>query len=453
MRTVIKNWCYEYVSMAELRDGLFQAVDINRDVVTRSRTPSDWLLARACQLAGQQHMLENMTRVWRGLLSALLLLLGIALVAGVSAGLASLGSMSAPVNVIWSLLGLILMPTVTLIVWLASLALRSSSPPWFGKIWQGATSRLLGDSPQFDAWQAWLALARHTGTLRVWLALVSHLVWLVLLLGSLAALIVAFSLRHYTFVWETTWLSVDVFVRLASLIGSLSGWLGFSMPDAATVAASGNQALDDAVVRMQWANWLVGSVLVLGVVPRLLSLSGCLLTIWGRYRRHRPDCESSYAKAVLAQIRHDSASGVSDGPPGKLDQWESLPVAAGQVLDDAKVEVVGLDLVSMPAWTQHWPSLGIVDDRSSRASVLDSLGQQMPARLLIVVDAGQTPDRGSISLARELAARAGQARVFLQLRQDGPDRSGLWSARLSEAGLPLLLQSEGQAQQWLRGAA
>lgn len=451
LQTLIKNWCYQYLSILELRHGLFQDAEINRAVAAQQASSSEQLLDRAWRLVRRQRSLEQITQIQRYLVSIIVVLFLIALGVGGSAAMAALGAGDNPVNVIWSLLGLLLMPTVTLALWLVSLALNSTSPPWFGRVWQEISTRLLGRSSLLDAWKAWLELARQAGALTLWLALMSHLIWLALLSGGVIAMVAAFSLKHYTFVWETTWLSGDVFVSLALLIGNLSGWLGLSMPDAASIAASGNHALDDPVVRMQWANWLVGSVFVLGVLPRLLAATGCVLAIWRCYRRYSPNPNTAYAKAVLAQIRHDAAVELRDGPPGVKDQWQLLhnPWQG----ESGDIAVVGLDLKQMPEWSKAWPGLGVVDDRQTRADALALLKGRPPERLLIVVDAGQTPDRGSVSLARELASFAGKARVVMQPREGGADRSELWLAKLIEAGMELPFKNQQQATQWLGGAS
>ncbi|MDP1068928.1 DUF2868 domain-containing protein, partial [Klebsiella pneumoniae] len=79
-------------------------------------------------------------------------------------------------------------------------------------------------------------------------------------------------------------------------------------------------------------------------------------------------------------------------------------------------------MTALPDWVSAWPGLGVVDDRDSRQEVFARLEEYRPERLLIVVDGGQTPDRGSVSLVRDLSGKAGQARVFLQPRASGLQR-------------------------------
>lgn len=450
---MIKIWCYHYISRLELRDGLIHDESINRQADASSSSVPDQLVERAWLLATQKNLLEQYGQIRQVIGSAMAVLLVLGLVAGGSAALAALGSGSTPVNVIWSLMGLLLMPTITLIVWLVSVFLPGAGAPWFGRIWQSMLNRFIGRSDLLDAWHAWLDMTRQAITMRLWMGLTSHLLWFALLLGGVVTMIAAFSLRHYTFLWETTWLSVDVFVTLASLIGAPAGWLGLSVPDATAIAASGNQALDDPLVRMQWANWLVGAIAVLGVLPRVVAASGCAVSIWARLRRQKPDSQSAYAQAVLAQIRHDVGTQLLDGPPGDADQFEPVVGLQDDQRDFSGTVVVGVDMVALPDWVKVWPALGIVDDRQSRQAVFDRLQKHCPERLLIVVDGGQTPDRGSVALVRDLAGKAGRARVFLQPRASGLHRDDLWRAKLVESGLQAPLSAQEQASDWLAGAS
>ena len=59
----------------------------------------------------------------------------------------------------------------------------------------------------------------------------------------------------------------------------LPAQIGFPVPDAALVAASGNAVMMEEGGRHAWAGWLLGCVLAYGVLPRLLLTLGCVL-LW-----------------------------------------------------------------------------------------------------------------------------------------------------------------------------
>ncbi|MDT6082635.1 DUF2868 domain-containing protein, partial [Streptococcus pneumoniae] len=76
----------------------------------------------------------------------------------------------------------------------------------------------------------------------------------------------------------------DPFIQLTQALGALPSLLGFAVPDEAMIRASGDSqpALD--VARQAWASWLLGVVLVYGLLPRVL-LAGLCLWRWRQGRQ------------------------------------------------------------------------------------------------------------------------------------------------------------------------
>ena len=91
-----------------------------------------------------------------------------------------------------------------------------------------------------------------------------------------------------------------------------------------------------------------------------------------------------------------------------------------------------------------WPPAGLpdasrmagnLDTREQRNRLLDALSQAAASRLLIACDARQTPDRGTLALIAELAAHAGQTRVWLRAPAAADTREPVWRERLAALGL------------------
>ena len=91
-----------------------------------------------------------------------------------------------------------------------------------------------------------------------------------------------------------------------------------------------------------------------------------------------------------------------------------------------------------------WPPAGLpdairmagnLDTREQRNRLLDVLSQAAASRLLIACDARQTPDRGTLALIAELAAHAGQTRVWLRAPAAADTREPVWRERLAALGL------------------
>src|SRR5690606_39967004 len=96
------------------------------------------------------------------------------------------------------------------------------------------------------------------------------------LVAGRATLLLWLAARRYDFVWETTILGGDTFIALTQAIGALPALLGFSLPDIDTIRASGDAAIASEGARQSWAGWLIGVVLVYGLLPRLLLALLCL---------------------------------------------------------------------------------------------------------------------------------------------------------------------------------
>ena len=262
MRYLDDAWRYELVRLNESESTWLNDTLANREVVqqTDNRLPQLW--RRAQLLAPGLGAVTTMQNVTSTLKASAMILGLLAIVLGLSAGLAALGDSAEPVNVIWALLAVLLVPTLSLLLWIVSCLLPQAKGGWLGQGWEWVANRWLSRGKAARAWRAWLNVAEERQATKWWLAVVTHSFWVATLAGALLALLVAFSLRHYTFMWQTTWLEAAVFVELAQAISVFPAWLGFNVPEAQTILMSGNQAVDQSTIRTQWAHWLVGAVLL-----------------------------------------------------------------------------------------------------------------------------------------------------------------------------------------------
>mgnify|MGYP006191597929 CR=1 FL=1 len=265
--------------------------------------------------------------------------------------------------------------------------------------------------------------------------------WLLALLSALVIVLTLLATRRYGFVWETTILSGATFVNLTQALGALPALLGFSVPSEAMIRASGDAALNIESARQAWAAWLVGVLLVYGIVPRLLLT---LLCLW-RWKRGRGDLRLDLNLPGYAQLRErlmpsSERLGVSDAAPQQLHQVEG----GSHGLHSDGALLVGIELDDQRPWPPALPKTvkdaGILDSRESRQKLLEQLTRFPPARLLIACDPRRSPDRGSLALIAELARNATASRVWLLQAPAGQaldaERLGDWHAALEQLGLP-----------------
>lgn len=412
----------------------------------------------------------------------------LALVLGFGAAAGVLGDGARPVNVVWTLGGLLGVHLLSLLLWLVTLALQGGARGGFqhggvlGRAWLAVTAFLDRSKAAADLPLALGGLLGR-GRLAAWgVGAANHALWFAALLGATLGVLALLATRRYGFVWETTILPADTFISLSAALGALPGMMGFPVPDAATVAASGDAPMLDEAGRRAWAGWLVGALVVYGVLPRLALMLFCGL-MWRHgtrglaldltrpgYARLRPllmpDSERIGVRdpepAAMPRPRRQGAIARGDGSVvavalelGDDLRWPDILVARS-VRNDAGGMTAALD--SAPA--RVWQDGGRLDSREQRRVARELFAAHPPRRLLVAVDARQTPDRGSLGLIAELADHAQSIRVWLAGAggQAGADsdvaalgRMRQWRDGLAGIGLgeDLALSDGAAARAWL----
>jgi len=453
MQTFDNAWCYESVRLRESQKPRLDDHHANQLAILAGPDVRAQLLARATELARLAGVDTAQQTAKQFMRVGLILLWCVSFVVGASAGIASLGDATRPVNLLWALGSLLLVPSIAMVVWLATLLTRTSGGGWIGRLWQTVVARLLKPGATTSTWQAWLQLTKDAGANRWWFAFLTHSMWFWVLSGMLLAVMVSFSLRHFTFEWQTTWLSSDVFVQLAQIVGALPNAIGFSTPDTEMIAASGNAAIDEPFVRLAWANWLVGAIFVFGWLPRLILASVSWAYLRSRRLTYTIQIDDAYALAIRSKLDRLIAYSTVDGPAGAQDHWQTM---VGIATDQACTEsaVLALEAGLPAALHARLPAESIVlppvDDGQSRRDALARLERLKPARLLVLVDARQTPDRGLIGTILSMGSQAVNTQVLLMHSSDSRARLGIWRERLNGIGLSGVNEQIDQALAWLR---
>ncbi len=411
------------------------------------------VLRRAAVLEGAAGWREAIRR-WQGRARLVLVLaFALACVFGFGAAAGALGDGTRPVNVVWTLGGLLGVHLLSLLLWLASLALQGRARGdalhqggVLGRAWLAVTgwldrSREAADLP--------LALGGLLGSGRgaAWgVGAANHTLWFGALAGATLGVLVLLATRRYGFVWETTILPSDTFVALSTALGALPGMLGFPVPDAATVLASGDASMLDEAGRRAWAGWLVGAMTIYGMLPRL-ALALLCFGLWRRATRAivldlgRP----GYARLRPLLMPDSERIGVRDPEPAAMPHPQRHAVVAQ---GDGGAVAVALELGDDLAWphalaagrddvaaaTPAWEDGGRLDSREQRRGVRARFAAHPPVRLVVAVDARQTPDRGSLGLIAELADHAQAMRIWL-------------------AGVDAAAERAGRLRQWREGLA
>ena len=434
-------WLTEAVRLREEHAGPLDDLEANRlarsaggDLPTRISRRALWLAERDGLAGALQHWLQ-------GARLALLVLAIVALVSGAGLGFAALGDGQTPVNVFWALGTLLGLNLILLLSWVLGLVFAGEHGATLGRLWLWLSEKLARDAKAAQLPPALLLLLQRQKLNRWALGVLVNSLWLLALLSALVITLLLMATRRYGFVWETTLLSADTFVALTQALGALPALLGFNVPTVEMIRASGDAALSTESARQAWATWLVGVLLVYGVLPRLLL---ALLCLW-RWRRGRQALRLDLNLPGYAQLRErlmpsSERLGVSDAAPAQLHRVESGVSAQ----DTEGALLVAIELDPQRPWPPKLPdavkNAGILDSRESRHKLLEQLSRFPPARLAIACDPRRSPDRGSLALIGELARSAAATRIWLLQAPPGEaldaERLGDWHTALQQLDVP-----------------
>lgn len=439
--TALQNlWLTETIRLREEHAGPLEDQEANRlarasggNLATRIRHRARWLAERDGLTEALRHWLQ-------GARLALIALALLAIISGAGLGFAALGDGQTPVNVFWALGSLLGLNLILLISWALGLIFAGEQGAALGRLWLWLSEKLARDAKAAQLAPALLLLLQRHKLNRWALGVLVNGLWLLAMLSALVIVLMLMATRRYGFVWETTILGGETFVAMTQALGALPALLGFSVPTVEMIRASGDTALNIESARQAWAAWLVGVLLVYGVVPRL---GLALLCLW-HWRRGRATLRLDLNLPGYAQLRErlmpsSERLGVNDAAPAQLHPIEN----AVSAMDSDGALLVAIELDDRP-WPPKLPetvkNAGILDSRESRHKLLEQLSRFPPARLAIACDPRRSPDRGSLALIAELARSASATRVWLLQAPPGEaldaERLGDWHTALQQLQLP-----------------
>lgn len=437
--TPLQNlWLTETVRLREEHAGPLDDLEANRlaraaggDLPSRIQRRALWLAERDGLTTALKHWLQ-------GARLALVLLMILAMLSGAGLAFAALGQ--TPVNVFWALGSLLGLNLILLLSWALGLIFAGEHGATLGRLWLWLSEKLARDAKAAQLAPALLLMLQRKKLNRWALGALVNGLWLLVMLSALVLLLTLMATRRYGFVWETTILSADTFIHITQALGHLPSLLGFNVPTVDMIRASGDGALDIESARQAWATWLVGVLVVYGVLPRLML---ALLCFW-RWNSGKAALRLDLNLPGYAQLRErlmpsSERLGVNDPEPAQMHRVESG--VSEHASEGALLVAIELDEQRPwpPALPKNVSNAGILDSRESRHKLLEQLSRFPPARLAIACDPQRSPDRGSLALIAELARSAGETRVWLLQPPPGAaldaERLGDWHIALQQLEL------------------
>lgn len=446
-----RYWLCEAVRLREEQTGPLEDSEANRRARQVGGTLIQRIEQRALWLAERDGLRLAMRHWQQGARLALALLLLLAVFTGAGLAFAALGDGQQPVNVFWALGSLLGLNLLTLLGWLLGSLFPGENSSALGRLWLWLSEKLARDARAAQLVPALLLLLQRQRLSQWGLGLLVHSLWSLALLCALGILLLLLATRRYDFIWETTLLGGDAFVALTRSLGALPALLGFPLPGVDIIRASGNAAVEAEAARQAWSGWLLGVLVIYGILPRLLLAALCWWQWCKNSARLALDLELPGYGPLRERLQPSSERlGVADKAPASLPIPEveaAVTVAGGAVL-------VAIELDSEYPWPPPLPEAvtdaGILDSREQRRQLLDQLSLHPPARLVIACDPRRSPDRGTVALIAELARMAAETQVWLLPALPGEnldaERLTAWRNALQSLRLPYV---EATPLQWL----
>ena len=314
-----KLWLTETVRLREEHAGPLEDLEANRLARAAGGDLPTRIQQRALHLAERDGLTAALTRWLQGARLALVLLAVVAVVSGAGLAFAALGNGVTPVNVFWALGSLLGLNLILLISWALGLLFAGEHSASLGRLWLWLSEKLARDAKAAQLAPALLLLLQRQKLNRWAVGMLVNSLWLLALLSAMLILLTLLATRRYGFVWETTILGADTFVAVTQALGRLPALLGFNVPTVEMIRASGDSALNIESARQAWAAWLVGVLLVYGLLPRLIL---ALLCLW-RWKRGRAALRLDLNLPGYSQLRErlmpsSERLGVKDAAPEQL---------------------------------------------------------------------------------------------------------------------------------------
>lgn len=423
----------EYIRRLEEAQYVF-AADPARVNAALKETDGQWedKLWQRAQAIDQDQRLQKRIVQWQNqakygvyALTALWLVLGV---------VSAIGLMqTSSLNFFYILVSVLGMNALMLLLWLWQHTRRSTSMGVFGMLAsigrKRSEQRVLADYYQEQLMRPEMK----------WLwGKLSHQLWLASLGGLFIGVLMMLLVRQYTFNWQSTLLDSGNLGSLVMALAWLPNLLGLDVPDLQIVASS--ESLGNVAFSKQWANLLWSSLLLYGILPRVLAWIFCYfnsqkmvfeLPLQLPYYQRLKRLWSSKIVDSAADYRADAI---------KKRPESVAPVAAAMVLIAAWETVP-----SMPAWQQQPVNavvLGVIDSREEQAVLLQRL-QMQHSQLYLWVRIHSMPDRGVMRRLNQYAdhAQAGLT-VYLWQEHEDAERLALWQQALNQEAI--LWQQKGQ---------
>ncbi len=333
-------------------------------------------------------------------------------------------------NVVALIVALVLPSLISLLLWLVvtlvGMRRLTISTGWLGDFAAHLitfSSRLATPNPTTKAVGHFLI---ESAGGRARLAMFTHGIWLGFLLGAWFGSWTWFAFKQVDFYWGTTVLSANVVESSLTVVTQPLARVGVEVPTPQQIHASrlGSTPSTEATLRQRWAYFVLASLALYGIAPRLLALiiCGCLI----RYFDNRLRLDLSEPGYVALRRFLDRA------PPGKVidpdltHPHDLTPIRPQGTAALPRVATwLALERNLEPCVVPE-VNLGVVSHRKRQQEIIELTRAATWQALVIQAAFEATPDRGLARFVQALV-RAAKFPVYLAVISQGVQTD--WTSR------------------------
>ncbi len=446
-------WLAEIIRRIEASSRLDDSETL-RQIIPSIETTQARILKRAESLAEHRGIVET-TASWHAHgRTAIAIFSVIVFLGGFLVAASALGDGSRAVNIVFALVALLGIHFLTLILWgLSVVHAQRSMPGSPGTLWIRLTALLTRSRYRPVMLQALVGMLGRARLLPWLIGGISHTLWCLAFLGILGGLLFMLAFREYHFTWNTTILPTEFFIALTQTLGRIPQVFGFLTPDAETVRNPANSASAQSV----WASWLIGCVIIYGLLPRAVLAVLCLIR--SHHGLSRLDIDHSLNYYIELKNRIQAAEGKGTiVDPDNGEQSLFITNQSSQTGSGHGTFLVGIEIPEDISWPPAQSGSAVkaqkIASGNERHRLLRTLSEAPVKQLLIACDAHSSPDRGTLRLIAEIKGYAEHCKAWLMLRSErtaDPDRIEHWHEELGKIGLrgEDVIEDERLALQWL----
>lgn len=329
---------------------------------------------------------------------------------------------SSTLNIYWLLAVLLGFNMISIMLWLAGITLNlqglsagvvAQLTCWLPYRPKEKESDTIASLAARGWWETCL-----TGTVGKWrISMLTHQFWLTYLATGMALLLLLMMAKQYDFIWGTTLLPDSALPELTQWLSKPMEFFRLIPPDSYQIAASRvGAAVQDAETRSAWAKFLLGALLLYGILPRLALLLVSALMLKLAEHRFKLDLYLPYYITLRQRLMaHEFESRVIDADP-KIAEVKAMttPRPAGQGVPQNAL-AIGIELDDHIIWPIGTHCSKNVIDQTSFSEAAKMI-KKFDGSLLIGVAAHRLPDRGVQRTIRELTANASREVWLILLR-------------------------------------